>query len=712
VLSAAGFGAVGVGLLIWAATDAAFRNQEGILLGQICLPVGLTFAFWILAATFWNFRWRRAGFWAAVVVASQAVSLQMIDAGNWAHFQHYPSASKLLRYFLWHVAFLSVQAGVVLISLRPANLWDWLTRRYRLWALGAILLALAFTSANLSRKPADYGFEIVFSTVVQLVNLGSILMVARSLPESSMAAIGSRIEALLGDDKIRPLRLERLVCMGALWVVVVAAFLAYFVYQNHPHVPDEVIYMFHARYLAEGRLFIEAPPVPEAFAVYLASMENGRLYASPPAAWAAVLALGYRVGLPWLVNPILGGLNIILAFLLFRRVVGARYARLAVVLLCCSPWFVLMCMNFMMHTLTLCCVLIAALGILRAGESGQARWAWMAGVATGYTSLIRPLDGLLLAGILGLWSLGLGGRRLRFSGLAGLVLGTVLVGALALPYNQYFTGSPTRFPLNEYLNKYFGPGRNDLGFGPNKGLPFGDGMDAFPGHGIRDVIANGLLNSVSLNTELHGWACGSLAAILLLIFSGRMSRRDQWMLGAIAATFVGFSTYWFSGGPDFGARYWYLMLVPLLMLTLSGIQYLERETGQRIRVLATVFVLCGGVVVNYMPWRAIGKYVHYRGMRPDIRQIAVDYKFGKDLVLIRGLRHPDYASAWIYNPLRWDSDEPVYASLENPALREDLVRAFPGRRIWILEGPTLTKAGYRVSGPLTAKQLLEMEFPN
>lgn len=702
----------GMGLLIWGIGNPAFRNQEGIPLGKICLPAGVAVACWILAAAAGHSLWRSCGVWTALAVLGQAVSLQMMDAGNWIHFQHYHPAIKLVRNYPWHLGFLALQAVAVIFGLRSARLWNWLTAHYRLWALGAIFAAVFMASATLSRKPSEYVFELFFSTLVQLVNLGSILMVARSIPESAVTALGRRIGRLLGDDTMRPLRQERLVWSGALWVVVVSAVLGYFVYQNHPHVPDEVIYMFHARYLAEGRLFIEAPPVPDAFSVYLAVMDNGRLYASPPAAWAAVLALGYAVGLPWIVNPILGGLNILLAFLLFRRVMGARYARLAVVLLCASPWFVLMCINFMMHTLTLLCVQIAVLGILRAAESGQARWAWMAGAATGYTSLIRPLDGLLLGGILGLLSLGLGGRRLRFSGLTGFVLGTALVGALVFPYNQYFTGSPTKFPLNQYLDRYFGPGLNDLGFGPNKGLPFGDGMDAFPGHGLKDVIANGLLNTAALNTELFGWACGSLLMILLLVFSGRMSRRDQWLLGVIAVTFAGFSTYWFSGGPDFGARYWYLMLIPLLMLTVSGIRYLEQTTGHSVRVLAAVLVLCAATVVNYIPWRAVDKYIHYRGMRPDIRQIAADYKFGKDLVLIRGQRHPDYASAWIYNPLRWDSDEPVYASLENPQLRTDLVRAFPGRRIWVLEGPSLTKAGYRVSGPLSAEQLLKMEFSN
>jgi hypothetical protein len=695
----------GVFLLAWAILSPGYRDHQGDFQGTVCLPVSLAIGCGILSLTVHNKPWRMFGFWASLALAGQAVSLQMINAGKVIHFQHFRPLEELARSYPWHLAFVAVQTVAVAFSLGSiAPVWVWLRKQYRWWSLAAIGAAFVFSSATLSRHPADYVAELAFSTFLQLLNLATILLAARHLPEAAMPRIRERIDGVLGTDTVQPLRKERLVAGAALWVTVVSAFLAYFVYQNHPHVPDEVIYMFHGRYFAAGRLTLEAPPVPEAFSVYLAVLENGRLYASPPAGWSPVLALGYLAGAPWLVNPVLGGLNILLGFVLFRRITGARTARLATLLLACSPWYVFMCMNFMMHTLTLTCVLTATLGVIEARKTGKSRWAWMAGAAIGYTSLIRPLDGLLTAVILGLWSIGVGGTRLRLPSLVGLVMGAVCVGALVFPYNQHLTGSPTTFPINKYADEYFGPGLNNLGFGPDKGLPFGEGMDAFPGHGWKDVIANGLLNTASLSTELHGWVCGSLLVLFLLVFSGKMSGRDRWMMGAIVITFLGFSTYWFSGGPDFGARYWYLMLIPLLMLTLGGIQYLETASGQGTRLLAMIFLLAGFTVVNYLPWRAIDKYYHYRQMIPDMRSVANRYQFGRDLILIRGNNHPDYASAWIYNPLRFDADAPVYAWLKRPQLSEELVKAFPDRRVWVVDGPTITGSGYRVQGPFPAGQ--------
>ena len=138
-----------------------------------------------------------------------------------------------------------------------------------------------------------------------------------------------------------------------------------------------------------------------------------------------------------------------------------------------------------------------------------------------------------------------------------------------------------------------------------------------------------------------------------------MRSSDYLMLATLAAIVGTYSLYWFSGGPDFGARYWYVALVPCIALTVSGIRFLENtlqrmgaeSTGNGTRLVAAVLSLCVLTLVNYFPWRAMDKYFHYLRMRPDIRYMAKEHSFGRSLVLVRGDRFPDYASAAIYNPL-------------------------------------------------------------
>jgi hypothetical protein len=124
-------------------------------------------------------------------------------------------------------------------------------------------------------------------------------------------------------------------------------------------------------------------------------------------------------------------------------------------------------------------------------------------------------------------------------------------------------------------------------------------------------------------------------------------------------------------------------------------------------VLGATAALVAGALLVFVPWRAIDKYHHYRGMRPDIRELSTRYSWAGGIVLIRGNRHPDFASAVVYNPVDLGLALPIYAWDRGAEVRRRLIAAYPGRRFWIVNGPTLTGGGYEVLvGPLTANELV------
>jgi len=124
-------------------------------------------------------------------------------------------------------------------------------------------------------------------------------------------------------------------------------------------------------------------------------------------------------------------------------------------------------------------------------------------------------------------------------------------------------------------------------------------------------------------------------------------------------------------------------------------------------VLAGVLVLSIGALTAFLPWRAIDKYHHYRGMRPDIRHLIDERDIGNDLLLISGKDHPDFNSAIVYTAVDPYGDRPVIALDKNMEIRQKLLAAYPGRNVWLIDGPTLTGAGYRVTaGPLKTEDLI------
>lgn len=177
------------------------------------------------------------------------------------------------------------------------------------------------------------------------------------------------------------------------------------------------------------------------------------------------------------------------------------------------------------------------------------------------------------------------------------------------------------------------------------------------------------------------------------------------MLGVIGTIFTGYFFYYFSGGPDFGAKDRFPVILPLVALSARGLEVLERAAGPRAMVGAAVLVVLA--LALYVPWRATDKYFHYRGMRPDLRSMAVAHGFGPDLVLVNGSRFPDYASAAVLNPVDLHSDQTVYAWDRSPDVRAAVLQAYADRRVWLVDGPSVTKNGYRLAaGPVAARVLL------
>lgn len=711
--------ALAVAILVWAFSAAQFRNADGYLVASVGVPVAVGVALLVLG---WAVTRRLVTFalWFALALIGQEVTLQLIEAGPSLRYQHYVTWGRLFTDTSpLLLGFLAAQTVLVVVGLRSyyAKIWQWLRTTFKTWQLIGIGLAFVLSSAVLSPRISVYIGEVGLAVFLQTVQLGAIVLTVSALPEEARAWWGRFVERFIGplkaNDEAEPGHLDRFVVVAALWVFVLAALLNFFVYERHPHVPDEVAYLYHARFLAHGLLTTTAPPVPEAFETYLMQVNGNVWYPAPPVGWPIVLSLGVLLGAGWPVNPLLAGLNVLLAYLLLREIYSRRTARIAILLLAVSPWYVFLGMSFMTHMFTLTCALLASLGVAWARRTDHSVWAWLGGLALGVMALVRPLEAVAAAAFLGLWAIGIGGKRLKFFAITGLVGGAMITGSTVLLYNRVMTGDPTSFPIMVYTDQVFGPNSNALGFGPDRGM--GWGIDPYPGHSPRDAMINANLNTASINEEMLGWGIGSLLIAAVMVFSGTLRRSDYLMLGVIVAIFTPHFFYYFSGGPDFGARYWFLMIIPGVALTARGIQFLEKKfqsnsfglSNASSWATAAVVVLSLLALVNYFPWRSLDKYHDFRGMRPDVRVLAHEYNFGKSLVLVRGDRHPDYASASIYNPLDLQADVPIYAWDRSPEVRTKVLEAYADRPVWLVDGPTITHGGYQVvEGPVPASSLL------
>ena len=601
--------------------------------------------------------------WIAALLIGQLLWLLTIDAGNLIGYEHWgPSERPLRPLDVFAIAFIVVHACAVLRASRagrfdPVIAWV----RANLPPLGGVTILALFIGATAypSRDLGAFAIEVVASLVYRVTQLATLWLAFTALPQDTLEAAEDRVASLLGGTG-RTLGLDRVALGAAVWCFVVSATLGLLAYEWHPHVPDEFSYLWHAAYFAEGRLHVPVPPVPEAFEAYLFWCEPHGCASPVPPGWPAMLAVGTFVGATWLVNPFLAALIVLLAFELLTAVHDRRTGRVGALLFAASPWFLFVSMSAMTHNASLIWTTLAALASIRSIRGGTLGWAVVGGVALGLVGWIRPLEGVASSVAIGAVTLVAIGWRERRAWTTCTVLAAfaVAVGGGQLVYNAKMTGDALTFPINEYADRALGPGVNAIGFGPDKGTDWG-GLDPFPGHGLPDAIVNAALNTAALNEEVFGWSIGSLLLLSVLLLmrrrgdgEGRVPADFAWLWGIGLIVFL-HAFYWYSGGPDFGARYWYLTLLPILALSARGLVALPvARTGRTLPLVACV--LCVGGLLLFVPWRAIDKYHDYRRMQPDVRELRETFGPGQDVG--PGARRPDAGPRFgISSTTRWIS---------------------------------------------------------
>ncbi len=671
--------------------------------------------------------WARAAALSGLFIAASAAKLTLTTP-HWLSSLDLRPAALVPAPAQISVLLLIVQALVVAILARRER--HVLTAAARAVLTPATLAASGFivaaSFAHLSpfcgRPEQAHGGLVAWTALLaatsSLAGLAvlHLALIIRLVPVPALQAPADALRRLLSmPGQSRDTALDRrLPWLLSLLVFAATAFVSIWILDATPHIEDEVGYWFQAHHFARGALWVPAPPVPAAFEYYLFEVVDGKWFTALNPGWAALLSVGVIAGVPFLVNPLLAAVTVIVAHALTRRLSDTGSAHALTILLACSPWFLFISGSLMTQPLALLLALFAALQLMRsAGESttprAAAAVAATAGLAVGLLLLVRPLDALITAAVLA--TAALFSDRFRISRVSRLasIAGGLATSALLFAYNAVITGSALVFPVNAYFDKLWHPGANRFGFGANIGPDEDWGvLDPLFGHGPIDVVLNTNQNLATLNLELLGWPMGSLLIVALFLRHPRVRAADWGMLAVIATVIAAHSLYWFSGGPDYGPRYWYLALIPLLWLAVRGLQAgTEALEGaapggswqMRVGAAAAVLVFCGSLT-TFASWRAVGKYPHYRGYNSDYRGMIEQGDLGPALVLIHSRDEEDYGSALARNDPFLGAESPVFALDLGAETNEALIAAFPGREVVYVQGRSVTgSTAKRVDAP-------------
>ncbi len=409
--------------------------------------------------------------------------------------------------------------------------------------------------------------------------------------------------------RVRPPRLavrHRSIALGvlALGLVALAAFAAQWCFAANPQLVDEIAQLFQARVFLAGRLAAPAPEDP-AFFLFLHTWITPAGWVSQfPPGHAALLAVGMGAGAEWLVNPVLGGLSLLLVHALARKWYGPRVALLAAFLWAASGWVVAMSATYMNHASAAFFALAAWVLALGDRNPPAARLA-LAGSALAAMGIIRPLDAAAAAVPV---TLGLLTHR-RWRGLAIVGAGSVPL-LLVLGYvNWRLYGHPLQFGYGAFHGE-----EQRLGFH----------VDAF-GNRFTPLVALGNLAVAArrLHIYLFEWPLPALLPLAVWAMAARHRHRsDLLLVTGIAAVPALYFFYWHSGfypGPRF-----YYTIAPLLTIGTAraavwGWKRVRRLPRSRIR-WDVAYVAAWAIVVIWSAGALLpARLGAYRAERPTLK---------------------------------------------------------------------------------------------
>lgn len=403
---------------------------------------------------------------------------------------------------------------------------------------------------------------------------------------------------------------------------------AWWVFERHPLLVDEVIQVWQGRIYAAGHLAAARPPNPEFWGVLHVVEREGMRFAQFPPGWSVLLALGTFVHAEWLMAPLCALVGAFAWRAILRHLEPDAGTRaLALLLFAVAPFGVFMAGSHMNHGPTLAAQLLGIAGLAALlGAAPTFGAAVACGVGFGIATTIRPLDGAAFAAPAALWILWRTARgqiRVPHMLIAALA-GTVPVAAM-LFVNARTTGHPFLFGYQLLWGH-----THDLGF---HAAPWGPPHT--PAHGLA------LLNAyfVRLQETLFELPLPSLLpAAAALLLARRASPLDRYLLLASALTCLGYFAYWHDGnflGPRF-----VFSLLPVLTLWTARLPALVAERAGRGSALwrgtigALAFAGLWAVALN-VPIRATQYRNGFVSMRWDLAGAARAAGVRDALVFVR-----------------------------------------------------------------------------
>jgi hypothetical protein len=438
-----------------------------------------------------------------------------------------------------------------------------------------------------------------------------------------------------------------------------------------PHAQDDVAYLLHARWLADGQLYGAEPPLAKYLKVPFTYFRDGKWFTHYPVLWPLLLSPGVAVGMHWLMPPLFGALFMVALYGLGRELYGPLVGLAALLIAAVSPMRLLMHGSLLSHGAAAACTVLFVWA-LAAGRRRQSPKILLAsGVMLGFVFGIRPLTALALGLPAGVWLLRgytLTSKATALRELKSFAIGGLLGVLPTLVYNHLLMGSPLTSSYSVY-----------------------PGFTAFAvnqlSHGLRNLDVR---LAYTLPAVLGwGWPTWSgwlvlaapLGLPLVTFVSKHRDVRDWFVLSFFVAVTLAHVLSGYEGFHGFGPRYYFEVFFVLYLLAARSLQVLARESLEPFwggAICASVLLVLTVHTGSTLPER-LNHYQGYNYVDQRLTRAVEKQNVHNAVVLLPGrfwARWGQAANITSVDP----HAEIVVANETNDMAR--LVASYPGRRFY------------------------------
>jgi hypothetical protein len=470
-------------------------------------------------------------------------------------------------------------------------------------------------------------------------------------------------------------RRATLVVVGASAVVTfgLVTLARYWLLRNTAMTDDENAYVFMARVFASGKLYLASVPVDlRHFFDNQFIINDGKWYGIYFPGHPLVLALGAVFGGERWVPSLVAAVTVGMAFVVARRIFGARAATIAAILFPVTVYFVLPSATLLAHSTAALALLIFVYAAVRVGEDpGSIVWWAVAALGLAWAGLTRPLGPIAFAIPWLGWMVVEAARRHRprvWVGLAAFCAIGLATGALFCAYNYVLTGNPleTGYQRSVALNKH--------------AILAGRLPASWPLPTIYEIGHTVL--------RLNFWEFGWPLSLLFVTFFRRTGASMRLAAGTCAVP-LAYALLGMTNVYALGPTHYAEIAVFVAMLSASGLEQLVERSrswpaGERwsrfVMAMPLGSVLC--MLLVFLP-------IHAASLREMSLIARAPYDLVEEVGLDRAVVFVDslpalqvFPGAWVYfhrNPRPDLQDRVLFVRDLGPAWDARLMQAFPGR---------------------------------